>query len=157
MSKCAVCGRDGETFVACSMCGGITLRYCHDCLLAGVEPWDELVNYIAICGNYPEDIDNVFCDIVRDTCERLGKTEDDFIKDVNTRRKEYGNPELEWIDTKKELLERFDYLDSEFESRPDQEQYHIGYDEAIIDYFKSVGLVDIAERIEKAMSHFWYA
>ena len=83
MSKCDVCGHDGETFVACSACGGTTFQYCHDCLAAGAEPWGELADYIAICGNYPEDINDAFCEIVRNTCERLGKTEEDFIKTVD--------------------------------------------------------------------------
>lgn len=62
-------------------------------------------------------------------------------------------------DSEEELLERFAYLDSKYGNSAymDQEQYHIGYDEAILDYFKSVGMTEIAEKFEKAQSHFWYA
>ena len=62
------------------------------------------------------------------------------------------------MEPKEELLERFAYLDSEFEKTYwDQEQYHIGYDEAILDYFKSVGMTEVAERFENASHWFWYA
>lgn len=63
------------------------------------------------------------------------------------------------MEPKEELLEKFAYLDSKFETStwPDKEQYHIGYDEAILDYFKSMGLTEVVEKIEKAKSHFWYA
>lgn len=63
------------------------------------------------------------------------------------------------MEPKDELLERFAYLDSAYGTNGcmDQEQYHIGYDEAILDYFKSVGLIEVAEKFEKAQSHFWYA
>lgn len=57
-----------------------------------------------------------------------------------------------------ELLERLTYLDSGFRKTYwDKEQYHIGYDEAILDYFKSVGMTEVAERFEYARHWFWYA
>ena len=65
----------------------------------------------------------------------------------------------EEMEPKEELLDRFAYVDSKYGASAymDKEQYHIGYDEAILDYFKSVGLTDVAEKFEKARSHFWYA
>lgn len=84
MSKCAVCGHDGETFVACSICGGISLAYCKECLKVGAEPWYDLATYIAFSSaKYPEEISEQFCDAVKGTCERLNKTEEDFIKTVD--------------------------------------------------------------------------
>lgn len=43
MGKCDVCGKEAETFVACSSCGGISFAYCGECLHYGREPYDALV------------------------------------------------------------------------------------------------------------------
>ena len=84
MSKCDVCVHDGETFVACSICGGISFAYCKECLKVGAEPWECLAIYIAFSGGkYPENINESFREAVKATCERLNKTEEDFIKRVD--------------------------------------------------------------------------
>ena len=54
--KCAVCGKEGEVFVACSTCGAISFAYCEDCLNIGAEPYGALVEYISCAGDSPEDI-----------------------------------------------------------------------------------------------------
>ena len=57
-----------------------------------------------------------------------------------------------------ELLERFAFFDFKLKNYDwDEEQYHIGYDMAILEYFKSVGMTEVAEKFRKAKSHFWYA
>ena len=43
MGKCDVCGKEAETFVACSSCGAISFAYCSECLNRGLEPYDALV------------------------------------------------------------------------------------------------------------------
>lgn len=80
--KCSVCGKYGNVTVCCSACGAQTLAYCDDCLLSGAEPWGELVFYISCAGNYPEDINDTYKEIVKATCERLGKTEEEFAEAV---------------------------------------------------------------------------
>ena len=87
MCKCDVCGALTDTIVCCSACGGMTFAYCKECLESGAEPWDELVNYISIAGHYPEEINSNYRDIVKDTCKRLGKSEDDFANAVNALNK----------------------------------------------------------------------
>lgn len=84
MNKCNVCGREIQTYVACSMCGGISLSYCKECLESGAEPWFNLATYIAFSGGkYPDDINESFREAVKATCKRLNKTEEDFIKTVD--------------------------------------------------------------------------
>lgn len=43
MNKCDVCGKEVETVVCCSSCGGVSFAYCRECLNAGREPYDALV------------------------------------------------------------------------------------------------------------------
>ena len=83
MGICNVCGRENETLVCCSACGGVCLAYCKDCLDSGAEPWDLLVAYIACSGVGPEHINGEFLKIIRNTCKRLGRTEDEFWRAVN--------------------------------------------------------------------------
>lgn len=80
--RCDVCGREGDVFVACSACGAESFAYCVDCLRSGAEPWDALVPYISIAGVYPDNINENYRDIVRATCERLGRTEEELAADV---------------------------------------------------------------------------
>lgn len=83
MKRCDVCGANTETFVCCSACGGMSFAYCEECLKAGAEPWGVLIDYISIAGHYPEDINEDFREIVRNTCKRCGKTESEFAKLAN--------------------------------------------------------------------------
>ena len=80
--KCAVCGKEGEVFVACSACGAISFAYCEDCLNTGAEPYGALVEYISCAGDSPEDINDTYLKIIRDTLSRLNITEEQFWKDV---------------------------------------------------------------------------
>ena len=98
--KCAVCGRHTEVYVACSSIGAVSYAYCEDCLRAGVEPWSDLVFNCAICGPYPDSVNDWFRGIVRNTCRHLGKTEEEFRDDVTQAI-------LDW-DDHMELLEQYD-------------------------------------------------
>lgn len=89
--KCSVCGKEGEVFVCCSACGAMSLAYCKDCLTAGAEPWGDLVAYISLAGRYPDKINQGGREIVRHTCRRLGKTEEEFAAAVDA--------EIERMDT----------------------------------------------------------
>jgi len=82
--KCAVCGKEGEVFVACSACGAISFAYCEDCLRAGAEPYGELVSYISCAGDSPEDINNTYLEIIHNTLDRLNKSEEQFWEDVRS-------------------------------------------------------------------------
>jgi len=76
--KCAVCGKEGEVFVASSACGAMSNAYCEECLASGAEPWNDLVFYVSLAGHYPDQINEMYREIVRDTCKRLHKTEEEF-------------------------------------------------------------------------------
>lgn len=80
--KCDVCGKIDEVYVAASACGATSFAYCKECLESGAEPWGALVFYISCGGIYPNDISQEYQEIVRNTCRRLGRTEDEFAKDV---------------------------------------------------------------------------
>ena len=80
---CDVCGRSAAVTVCCSACGGQSFAYCRQCLRSGAEPWGTLVSYISCAGRYPEDVNEEFRTIVRDTCARLGRTEEEFAAAVN--------------------------------------------------------------------------
>lgn len=87
--KCAVCGKEGEVFVASSTCGGMSCAYCAECLASGAEPWSDLVFYVSLAGHYPEQINEIYREIVRDTCKRLHRTEEEFASDVEKAIKEW--------------------------------------------------------------------
>lgn len=144
--QCNKCGCKFKYDLEDISCGGFL--YCPECLQICYhpnqvvkEPSSEISGYT----NTPWVFD--YKPSTGDPLPDLGVTIN-YCKDVN-----------ECMDPKKELLERFAYLDSKFETNAqmDQEQYHIGYDEAILNYFKSIGLIEVAEKFEKAQSHFWYA
>ena len=83
IDTCAVCGERGPVYVRTSLLGGITNGYCQKCLVSGAEPWGDLVTYISRAGHYPDDINWVYRNIVRVTCKRLGKTEEEFAAAVD--------------------------------------------------------------------------
>lgn len=83
VGTCAVCGEHGPLYVRSSLLGGITNGYCMKCLTSGAEPWGDLVAYISCAGRYPDDINWVYRKIVRVTCKRLGKTEEEFAAAVD--------------------------------------------------------------------------
>ena len=87
--KCAVCGKEGEVFVASSACGAMSNAYCSECLASGAEPWNDLVIYVSLAGHYPDQVNEMCREIVRDTCKRLHKTEEEFAQDVEKAIKEW--------------------------------------------------------------------
>lgn len=89
--KCAVCGKEGPVFVCSSLLGGISNAYCDDCLSSGAEPWGDLVSYISCAGCYPDDINDTYRNVVRATCDRLGKTEQEFADAVKQALREEIN------------------------------------------------------------------
>lgn len=109
--KCDVCGVKGEVFVGASACGATSFAYCKDCLSAWAEPWNALVTYVSIGGHYPDDINEMYRGIVKNTCERLGKTEEEFAKAVDEaiERDSYTD-----FRRNPELSEDMDWLEEDF-------------------------------------------
>ena len=86
MSKCDVCGKEAEVFVACSSCGAISFAYCAECLNGGREPYDALVG-MGLTSNminksYKEEI-------LLPSLRFYGKTIEEFDADVEQAEQEY--------------------------------------------------------------------
>ena len=82
IGRCGVCGSVGEVWVRSSLAGATSNSYCRECLKCGAEPWTDLVIYISCAGHYPQNINKTYQGIVRATCKRLGRTEEEFSKAV---------------------------------------------------------------------------
>ena len=83
ISKCSVCGRVAPTQAACSAYGAITYSYCSDCLRYNLEPYGAVVSYIACAGRFPQNINEAYVSDVRRMLPLWGKTEEEFIRDVD--------------------------------------------------------------------------
>ena len=83
ISKCSVCGRVAPTQAACSAYGAITYSYCSDCLRNNMEPYGAVVSYIACAGRFPQNINEAYIADVRRMLPLWGKTEEEFIRDVD--------------------------------------------------------------------------
>jgi len=92
MGKCDVCGKEAETFVACSSCGAISFAYCAECLNAYREPYDALVGM----GLTSDVINKSYKEQVLLPSLRFhGKTIEEFDADVEKADEEYCN----WLKT----------------------------------------------------------
>lgn len=81
--RCNVCGKETDVVVCCSTMGAISYAYCKECYENMVEPYDAMVSYIACAGRFPDDINETYRGIVRRSLQYLGKTEEQFIADVD--------------------------------------------------------------------------
>ena len=82
MPICDVCGKHRSAAVACSGYGPISFAYCKDCLEKELEPYWVVVAYISCVGHFPQDINEVYQKDVRRMLPLWGKTEAEFIRDV---------------------------------------------------------------------------
>lgn len=82
-TKCDVCGRIAPVHVACGAYGAMSIAYCNNCLLNGLEPYGVVVDYISCAGHFPEDIREEYVRDVRRMLPLWGKTEEEFIRDVD--------------------------------------------------------------------------
>lgn len=83
MPTCDVCGKRTAVAVCCGGYGAISYAYCDDCLAKGLEPYGGVVAYIACAGRFPEDINETYRADVRRMLPLWGKTEEEFIRDVD--------------------------------------------------------------------------
>lgn len=81
--RCDVCGKSGKIYVAASTMGPVSFAYCEQCLANGAEPYQAMVSYVACAGHFPNDINKQYQDVVRSILRYLGKTESEFISDVD--------------------------------------------------------------------------
>ena len=55
-------------------------------------------------------------------------------------------------------LDKMEELELKFERGLfDNETYHIGYDELIIDFLKEIGYETLSKKYKEASSYFWYS
>ena len=80
--RCNVCGKPARVGAA-SAYGATSYAFCDDCLAKGLEPYSGVVAYIACAGRFPEDINEAYCADVRRMLPLWGKTEAEFIRDVD--------------------------------------------------------------------------
>lgn len=88
VGKCSVCGQIALTQAACSAYGAISYSYCDDCLRNNLEPYGAVVSYIACTGQFPQNINETYIADVRRMLPFWGKTEEEFIRDVDKAIKE---------------------------------------------------------------------
>lgn len=81
VNRCDVCGKPAVC-VAASAYGPISYAFCAECLQKGLEPYDGVVSYIACAGHFPDDIREDYRADVRRMLPLWGKTEEEFVKDV---------------------------------------------------------------------------
>jgi hypothetical protein len=84
IEKCAACGSENtKGAVACSMFGSYSGAFCEECLKLGRDIYKQMVDYISFAGHWPEDINDTYKAEVMRQLKLHGKTEEEFIKDVN--------------------------------------------------------------------------
>lgn len=81
--KCEVCGKKGDVVVCASTMGPVSYAYCEDCFESHTEPYGAMVAYISFAGTFPGNINEAHQTIVRKSLTKLGRTEEEFINDVN--------------------------------------------------------------------------
>lgn len=82
--KCEVCGKEGPVVVCSSTLGPFSFAYCEDCLHAGAEPYWFTVNAVALCGLWPDDVNEAFQEKIRSVLKYLNRSEEVFKADVET-------------------------------------------------------------------------
>ena len=89
MNKCDACGKEtDQMYAVCSMFGAFTISVCEECLNAGRDSYGLMVSDIACCGRFPDDINEIYQEEVRRQLKLHGKTEEQFIKDVDDMNKD---------------------------------------------------------------------
>ena len=84
LHECAGCGaKNVDGIVAASMFGASSEGFCTDCIAAGRDSYNNMVNYIASAGRWPTDINHAYQNLVRAQLKLHNKTEAEFTADVN--------------------------------------------------------------------------
>ena len=77
---CDVCGKREAVQIACSAYGATSYAFCSECLSKGLEPYGAVVSCIACAGIFRRE----YVEDVRRMLPLWGKTEEEFIRDVET-------------------------------------------------------------------------
>lgn len=85
--KCQVCGKETEVAECESVFGTeIKFWYCEDCMIAGAEPYHDLVTYICGLDCDEDNLTDDFKEIVGASVEAAGKNASQFWKDVEREK-----------------------------------------------------------------------
>lgn len=98
MGKCDVCGKETNTFVACSACGAVSYAYCEECLNNGLEPYSALVGMDLYFDDISEDFKQ---QILLPSLRVHGKTPAEFDADVKKLDDDFYN----WLQHQDECVE----------------------------------------------------
>ena len=90
IKQCDCCKKwVSNTYAAGSIFGAFTLGICDECLNSGRDSYGLMVSYIACAGRFPDDINEAYQEEVRYQLKLHGKTEKQFIKDVDDCNKDF--------------------------------------------------------------------
>ena len=78
-----------NTYAVSSAFGAFTIGICDECLNSGRDSYGLMVSYIACAGRFPDDINEAYQEEVRYQLKLHGKTEEQFIKDVDDCNKDF--------------------------------------------------------------------
>lgn len=84
-----------------SIFGAFTLSVCDDCILSGRDSYSLMVSYIGCAGRFPDDINEAYQEEVRYQLKLHGKTEEQFIKDVDDYNKDIMEAMISVLESKK--------------------------------------------------------
>lgn len=83
IEKCAACRAENtKGFAVCSCFGAFSEAVCLSCISEGREPYQQMVDYIADAGFWPDDINEDYQEEVRRQLRLHNKTEEEFAADV---------------------------------------------------------------------------
>lgn len=102
MNKCDACGKEvKETHTVASMFGAFSIGVCDECLENNRDSYGLMVSYIGCAGKYPEDINEIYREEVEYQLMLHGKTEEQFIKDVDDYNKDLMEAMKSVLESKK--------------------------------------------------------
>ena len=89
MKQCDCCKkRVSNIHAVSSIFGAFTIGMCDECILSGRDSYELMVSYISCAGRFPDDINEAYREEVRCQLKLHGKTEEQFIKDVDAYDKD---------------------------------------------------------------------
>lgn len=90
--RCDVCGKivdQKDVSVCASIFGPMSFAYCPECAKSGREPYWAMVDYIAVGGHFPDDINEMYQEECRRQLKLHSISEKKFIEDVDKAVEEY--------------------------------------------------------------------
>jgi hypothetical protein len=83
IGTCDACGKpDAKGFVVASAFGPCSNALCTECIETGREVYDQMVDYIAMAGRWPDDINDIYQEEVRHQLKLHNRSEEEFAADV---------------------------------------------------------------------------